>query len=126
MCGRYSPENPPPKGIGRAEVYNGILSQLKVLTERLAVIGQAQGAVAADVATAWAIAKGTTPIIGFTKPSYIDDLVGASTMTLTGDDIAELEALADAANVSTRRWREKDMQLQNSAIQDLGPQLGAH
>ncbi|MBB6486980.1 hypothetical protein GGD46_004280 [Rhizobium lusitanum] len=37
-------------------------------------------------------------------------------MTLTGDDIAELEALADATNVSTRGWWEKDMQLRNSAI----------
>jgi aryl-alcohol dehydrogenase-like predicted oxidoreductase len=88
-----------------------MLPQLKALTDRLASIGQSQGAAAPDVATAWAIAKGTTPIIGVTKPNYIDGLVRATNMTLSSDDMAELEALADAANVNTRGWWEKDMQV---------------
>ncbi|WP_245316109.1 hypothetical protein [Mesorhizobium wenxiniae] len=41
------------------------------------------------------MAKGTTPIIGVTKPNYIDGLVRASSITLTSDDIAELKALAE-------------------------------
>lgn len=56
---------------------------------------------AADVATAWAIAKVTTPIIGVTKPNHIDGLIRASSITLTSDNIAELEALAAATNVNT-------------------------
>jgi aryl-alcohol dehydrogenase-like predicted oxidoreductase len=109
LTGKYSPENPLPEGSNRAENYNGILPQLKALTDKLASIGQTQGAAAPDVATAWAIAKGTTPIIGVTKPHYIDSLVRAGSITLTSDDIAELEALADAANVNTRGWWEKEM-----------------
>ncbi|UJD92382.1 hypothetical protein FS594_26890 (plasmid) [Rahnella aquatilis] len=78
--------------------------------ERQARFGdQKQGAAAPDVATAWAIAKGTTPIIGITKPSYIDGLVPAITMTFSSDEIAELEAFADAANVNTRGWWEKEV-----------------
>lgn len=109
LSGRYSPENPLPEGSNRAETYNGMLPQLKALTDKLASIGQKQGAAAPDVATAWAIAKGTTPIIGVTKPSYIDGLVRAITMTLSSDEIAELEAFADAANVNTRGWWEKEV-----------------
>jgi myo-inositol catabolism protein IolS len=109
LTGRYSPENPLPEGSSRAEVYNGLLPQLKALTEKLASLGQAQGASAADVATAWAIAKGTTPIIGVTKPEHIDGLVRAAGITLTGQDVAEVEALADAAGVNTRGGWEHEM-----------------
>jgi aryl-alcohol dehydrogenase-like predicted oxidoreductase len=86
-----------------------MLPRLKALTDRLASIGSKHGAAAPDVATAWAVAKGATPIIGITRPGYIDGLVRAGTMTLAGSDIAELEALADAAGVNTRGWWEREM-----------------
>ena len=109
LTGKYSPENLLPKGSRRAEAYNGMLPQLKALTDKLASIGEKQGAAAPDVATAWAIAKGTTPIIGVTKPHHVDGLIRAGSITLTDADIAELEALADATDVSTRGWWEKEM-----------------
>ncbi|MFB2565228.1 aldo/keto reductase [Rhizobium sp. IMFF44] len=110
LTGRYSPENPLPQGSKRAEAYNGMLPQLKALTDKLTSIARKQNAAAPDVAIAWAIAKGTTPIIGVTKPDHVDGLVRASSISLTGDDIAELEALADATDVNTRGWWEKEMQ----------------
>lgn len=116
LSGRYSPENPLPEGTNRAQAYNGMLPQLKTLTDKLASLGQEQGAAVADVATAWAIAKGTTPIIGVTRPDYIDGLVRATTITLSHDDITALEALADAAHVNTRGWWEKEMSARNSAL----------
>ncbi|MGY5802102.1 aldo/keto reductase [Rhizobium sp. LEGMi12c] len=109
LSGRYNPENPLPEGTKRAQAYNGMLLQLKALTDKLASIGQSQGAAAPDVAIAWAIAKGTTPIIGVTKPNYIDGLVRAASIRLSSNHIAELEALADAAGVNTRGWWEKQM-----------------
>ncbi|MBS7701494.1 MULTISPECIES: aldo/keto reductase [unclassified Chelatococcus] len=110
LSGKYSPENPLPEGTNRAQAYNGVLSQLKALTDKLASIGQQQDAEVPDVAIAWAIAKGATPIIGVTKPNYIDGLVRATAVTLSSDDIVALEAIADAAGVNTRGWWEKDMQ----------------
>lgn len=109
LTGKYSPENPLPEGSSRAETYNDMLPQLKALTDKLASIGQSQGAAAPDVATAWAIAKSTTPIVGVTKPYHVDGLVRASSIALTSDDIAQLEALAGATNVNTRGWWEKEM-----------------
>ncbi|HZP54119.1 MAG TPA: aldo/keto reductase [Actinocrinis sp.] len=109
LTGRYSPANPMPEGSSRAAVYNGILPQLRALTDRMGTIGNDRGASAADVATAWAIAKGTTPIIGITKAGYIDGLIRARGIELSGKEIAELETLADAADVNTRGWWEQEM-----------------
>ena len=109
LSGRYSPANPLPEGSSRAAVYNGILPQLQALTDRMGTIGEDRGASAAEVATAWAIAKGTTPIIGVTKAGYIDGLVRARGIELADEEIAELEALADAADVDTRGWWEQEM-----------------
>jgi aryl-alcohol dehydrogenase-like predicted oxidoreductase len=109
LTGRYSPANPMPEGSNRAGVYNGILPQLQALTDRMAEIGKDRDASAADVATAWAISQGTTPIVGVTKAHYIDGLVRARDIGLTAEEIAELEALADAAGVDTRGWWEHEM-----------------
>lgn len=109
LTGQYSPKNPLPEGSSRAATYNGILPQLQALTDRLASIGRDHDASAADIATAWAIAKGTIPIIGVTKPGYVDGLVKARGIELTNDDIAGLEKLADAADVDTRGGWENQM-----------------
>ncbi|GAB3562754.1 hypothetical protein GCM10027445_03900 [Amycolatopsis endophytica] len=108
LTGRYSPAHPMPAGSSRA-VYNCMLPRLRALTNRMAAIGEDRGASAADVATAWAIAKGTTPIIGVTKAGHLDGLVRALGIDLAGEEIAELEALADAADVDTRGSWEHDM-----------------
>lgn len=110
LTGRYSPAHPLPEGSSRAAVYNGILPRLRALTDRMAAIGDDRGASAADVATAWAIAKGTTPIVGVTKVGHLDGVVRARGIELTGEEIAELEALADAADVDTRGSWEHDME----------------
>lgn len=109
LTGRYGPADPLPEGSNRAAVYNGILPQLQALTNRMGAIGEGRGASAADIATAWAVAKGTTPIIGVTKAGYIDGLVRACGIELADEEIVELEALADAADVDTRGWWEQEM-----------------
>ena len=109
LSGKYSPDHPMPIDSDRAATYNAMLPQLKTLTDALASIGGRLGASAAEVATAWAIAKGTTPIVGVTRPHHVDSLVRASHLTLTRDDIVELEAVADAAGVNTRGWWEREM-----------------
>ncbi|MEV5597772.1 aldo/keto reductase [Streptomyces sp. NPDC052496] len=109
LTGRYSPARPLPEGSSRAAVYNGILPRLRALTDRMAEIGEDRGAYAADVAIAWAVAKGTTPIVGITKAGHIDGVVRARGIELADEEIAELEALADAADVDTRGWWEHEM-----------------
>lgn len=109
LSGKYNAQNPLPEGSKRAESYNKILPRIKALTNRLASIGEKLGAGVADIATSWAITKGVIPIIGVTKPHHVDGLIRACSITLTTEEIAELEALADAANVNTRGWWEQEM-----------------
>lgn len=109
LTGRYGPAHPLPEGSSRAGVYNDLLPQLQALTDRMGAIGEVRGASAAGVATAWAIAKGTTPIVGVTKPGHVAGLAAARDLDLADEEIAELEALADTAGVDTRGWWEQEM-----------------
>ncbi|MDV6013856.1 aldo/keto reductase [Haloechinothrix sp. LS1_15] len=53
-----------------------------------------RGVPAAQVALAWLLSKPgvVAPVIGATKPRYVDDAVAALELDLTGEEIAELEA----------------------------------
>lgn len=59
LAGRYNEANPFPVGTGRGDAYNPHLKKLTALIEELALIGTRFDASPAQVATAWAIAKGT-------------------------------------------------------------------
>ena len=108
LSGKYDTEHPFPDGSDRAKSYNPILPQLTELVAAMKEIGEAHGLSAAQVGTAWAIAKGTLPIIGVTKVRHVEDAVKAASITLTPEEIMRLENLADKANVSTiREWEKK-------------------
>lgn len=107
LSGKYSPENPMPAGSGRGETYNKVLPQLVKLTDKMREIGKKQNASVAQIAVAYAIAKGTLPILGATKPHHVTDAAKAMTLTLTTDDIVELERLAKETSVDTKgAWEE--------------------
>ncbi|MGN6606096.1 MAG: aldo/keto reductase [Jatrophihabitans sp.] len=108
LTGRYDQANPLPAGTARATAYNGVLPRLQALTNRMRQLGERRDASVAEIATAWAITKGATPIIGITKPSHVDGLVRARGVRLTADEASDLEALAEAADVNTRGWWEHD------------------
>lgn len=109
LTGRYSEENPFPEGSGRAEVYNPHLKELTALIDELKIIGTRFDASPAQVATAWAIAKGTLPIIGVTKVRQVEEAAKAAQIELTADEISRLERLGDETGVHTLREWEKEM-----------------
>lgn len=110
LSGKYDTDHPFPEDSDRAKKYNPILPQLTELVAAMKEIGEAYGLSAAQVGTAWTIAKGTLPIIGVTKVRHIEDAVKATGITLTPEEILSLENLADKANVSTIREWEKKME----------------
>lgn len=110
LSGKYSTKNPFPAGSDRAKSYNPILPQLEQLTDEMKKIGEKHNLSAAQVGTAWAINKGTLPIIGVTKIHHVDDAAKIIDVKLSSDEIAELEKFADKANVSTIREWEKKME----------------
>jgi aryl-alcohol dehydrogenase-like predicted oxidoreductase len=109
LTGRYSEKNPFPEGTGRGEAYNPHLKELTALIDELKSIGTRFDASPAQIATAWAIAKGTIPIIGVTKVCQVEEAAKAEQIELTMDEINRLERLGDETGVHTLREWEKEM-----------------
>lgn len=109
LTGRYTEENPFPAGTGRGDSYNPHLKKLAALIHEMEIIGTRFDANPAQVATAWAIAKGTLPIIGVTKVHQVEEAAKATQIALTDDEIRRLEKLGDETGISTLREWEKEL-----------------
>jgi aryl-alcohol dehydrogenase-like predicted oxidoreductase len=107
LSGKYNTQNPLPEGSGRGNTYNKILPQLEELTNAMRIIGERKNASVAQIAVAWAIAKKTLPIIGVTKIDQVEEMVKASVIELSQDEMDTLETLAERAGVDTKgSWEE--------------------
>lgn len=109
LSGRYDTAHPMPAGSARAESYNPVLDKLDIMNSALGRIADKYGVGIAQVPVAWAITKGTLPIIGVTKVSHVDDAVKAAGITLTADEVAELERVADSLGLNVICFWEKEM-----------------
>lgn len=101
--------HPLPAGSQRGETYNPLLPQIEKLVAVMRTVGDKYDITPAQVALAWAIAKGTTPIIGVTKPSQVQDALQATKVTLTADEMKALEETAESTGVDTRGSWEMPM-----------------
>ncbi|WP_411165366.1 aldo/keto reductase [Klebsiella oxytoca] len=109
LSGRYDSNHPMPAGSGRAESYNAVLPQIERLTTAMKKMGAERNASVAQIAIAWAIAKGTLPLIGATKVHHVLDAASASDIQLRDEEISLLEQLAAETRVDTRGAWEKPM-----------------
>lgn len=110
LSGKYNKENPLPAESDRGKKYNPVLEQLETLTNEMSAIGKKYGASCSQIGIAWAIAKGTLPLIGATKERHVIEAAEAAEIQLTAEEIARLEALADATGVDTRGGWEHTME----------------
>lgn len=109
LSGKYNTRNPLPEGIQRAMTYNPVLVEIEALTNEMKRIGDKYNASVSQIAIAWAIAKGTTPIIGVTKPAHVEDAAKAVEIKLTSEEIEILELIASKTGVDTRGSWEQPM-----------------
>lgn len=109
LTGKYNKEYPFPVGTARGASYNPHLAEIETLVTELKKIGEKYVASPAQIATAWAIAKGTLPIIGVTKASQVEEAAASAQITLTAEEIERLEKLGDETGVHTLREWEKEM-----------------
>ena len=109
LSGKYDTTHPMPEGSARAATYNPVLDKLEVLNGKLAEVAEAHGVGLAQVPVAWAIAKGTLPIVGVTKERHVTDAATAAAVELTETEVAELEQLADTLEINAIRFWEKVM-----------------
>ena len=110
LSGKYKKENPLPEESDRGKKYNPVLSQLEALTNEMTAIGQKYGASCSQIGIAWAIAKGTLPIIGATKEHHVVEAAEAAKIQLTSEEMSRLESLADATGIDTRGGWEHSME----------------
>jgi len=110
LSGKYNKENPLPAESDRGKKYNPVLEQLSALTNEMTAIGKKYDASCSQIGVAWAIAKGTQPIIGATKERHVVEAAEAAKIQLTAEEVARLEALADATGIDTRGGWEHSME----------------
>ena len=109
LTGKYDRAHPFPEGSSRAKSYNGILPELEELIGGMRMIGERHNAAPAQIAAAWAIAKGTLPIIGVTKIKQAEEAAQTADIVLSAEEIITLEELAEKSNVKTLRGWEREM-----------------
>ncbi len=109
LSGKYGTAHPFPEGSDRANAYGGSLAEIEELNKAIAEIAENHDAKVAQLPIAWAIAKGTLPIVGATKVHHVEDAADAVNIELSDDEIKTMEELADKANVNTIRIWEKEM-----------------
>lgn len=102
LSGKYNEANPLPENSNRGKTYNPLFPALKALLASLQEIAEKYAATPAQIATAWAIGRGTTPILGVTKVEQVKDATQAAQITLTPEEVSQLEELAIASGVDTR------------------------
>ena len=102
LSSKYNAANPLPADSDRGRKYNPILQELENLTNTLTAIGKRHGLTCSQTAVAWAVTKGVSPIVGATKPYHVTEAAQAASVTLTPDEVAELDRLADAAGIDAR------------------------
>lgn len=108
LSGKYDTKHPFPAGSDRGNVYNPMLPQLEKLNAGLKEIADRHGVAVAQLPVAWAIAKGTLPIIGVTKVYQVEDAVKAAALELSANEIEAMEQLAGEVPLVIRYW-EKEM-----------------
>lgn len=110
LSGKYDTAHPFPQGSDRAEAYNPILPQLEELINAMRNLADKHQATVAQIATAYAINKGTIPIVGVTQVEQVEDAAKASSIKLTEEEMTTLENLAEKSDVDTVREWEKAME----------------
>lgn len=109
LTGTYSSDNPFLEGTERAEAYNHKFNLIDKLNQSLKTVADKYQTENSQVAIAWAIAKGTLPIIGVTKVSQVEAAAQALNIQLSPNDIIYLEKSASEINVNTLRGWEKSI-----------------
>ena len=109
LSGKYDTAHPMPAGSARAETYNPVLDKLEVMNAELKKLAEKYSVGTAQIPVAWAIAKGTLPIIGVTKENQVEDAVKAANIALTAEEVAALEKVADSLELNVIRFWEKEM-----------------
>ena len=109
LSGKYDTKHPFPENSDRATAYGDSLDKIEELNAVLNNVAANHNVNIAQIPIAWAISKGTLPIVGATKIHHVTDALKASQIELSEDEIAMIEKAADDVNIKSVRYWEKEM-----------------
>lgn len=109
LTGVFNKNHPFPADSDRGSKYNPVLDKLEVLNNALKEIGDRHGISISQTAIAYAINKGTLPIVGATKVKHVIEAKEACDVILSKEEINRLEEVASGLHLSTVREWEKEM-----------------
>ena len=108
LGGKYDDEHKFSPFSLRGIEYNGKLKKLRPLIDYQRELGAKYGVNPAQIAVAWAVSKGTVPIVGLTKAAHAEDLAKGCALSLTDEEILKLENLSDMSGVVSKGvWEPK-------------------
>ena len=102
LTGKFNSKKKMPFFSRRGFAYNKHLKKLEPLFKELEDIGKKHGLTISQTATAYAISKGTLPIIGVTKPYQAKELAKTASEVLSKGEILQLETTADEIGVKVK------------------------
>ena len=106
---KYDSKNPMPANSERGKIYNPQMEKIGKLNEELKKLAEKYKTKVAIIPMAWAICKGTLPIIGVTKIDQVEDAVNTMNIKLEKEDIDHLEKFAKQLDINVIRFWEKEM-----------------
>ena len=109
LTGKYDTKNPMPENSERGKIYNPVLDKLELLNLELKKLSDKYNVQIPQIPIAWAIYKGTLPIIGVTKIEQVDDVVKAMKVNLSKEDVENIENFAKGLDINVIRFWEKEM-----------------
>lgn len=102
LSGKYDKNNLLPENSNRGQRYNHLFEKLDTLISELRNLAKKYNATPAQIATRWAIEKGTTPIIGITSIEQVEDVIKVKNLNLKKEEIGYLDKLAIESGVNTK------------------------
>jgi aryl-alcohol dehydrogenase-like predicted oxidoreductase len=109
LSGKYNSQNLMPENSERGKIYNPQMEKIEKLNNEMKKLAEKYKTKIALIPIAWAIKKGTLPIIGVTKTEQVEDAVAATKINLTKDEISGLENFANQLDINVIRFWEKEM-----------------
>lgn len=95
LTGRFDSRHPFPAWSNRWLSFpKWRLKKIEPLLRYMRMLAKRHHATVSQVAIRWAVNKGTVPVIGVTKDSYVEDLKEAETLFLSHAEMEKLEELA--------------------------------
>jgi aryl-alcohol dehydrogenase-like predicted oxidoreductase len=87
-----------------------------VLVEALRALAEDKGATVAQLAIAWALARGDdiVPLVGARRRDRLTEALGALDLEFTGDDLAEIEEAIPADAAAGERYRTEQLAVLDS------------